>query len=431
MTSFFNYIYDINLLLIAGLGLGLNYYKPSDLKKSNIKKIIFLSVTGAFMLFIFVSRYGIGFDYFNYYTLLNQCKTFSFLELLTYKGPVEPGFAVLLKLISFITNDIVIMYLILGIIMLLVLNIYIYKYSTEPWVSVYLFVGFGFMFGVMNLFRQYFVAIVFLFAIKYIQNKNFCMFLLVTLICASIHKSALIILPVYFIARLDINWKTLTFFGSLTLLAYIFCDYAINFITQYIYTDYNLETGELKRFMGGMPWQFVIVPFIYCLTAVLMKNKLLKKDPGNIVLINFSIYTLILWILMTKHLLLERASNFFYISSILLGAQLVSCLNPDQNIKQRLDEIKNLISQMKKNNNKGKALESKNHELKKIQEEYSESKAYYVTAIVSILILGFLNQVFATSHGNHAVFPYKSIFTRERDTNRENSIKQISEQQND
>lgn len=424
LTSFFNYIYDINLLLIAGLGLGFNYYKP-DLKKTKFKKIVFLAITGLFMLFIFVSRYGIGFDYFNYYILLNQCKVLSFFDLLTYKGPIEPGFGVLLKLISFITDDIVIMYLILGAIIFLTLMIYIYKYSPEPWVSVYLFVTFGFMFGVMNLLRQYFVAIIFLFAIKYIQNKNFWMFLLVALISASIHKSALIILPIYFIARLDINWKTLTFFASLTLLAYIFCDYAINFITQYIYTDYNLETGELKDFMRGMPWNFVLIPFIYCLTAVMMKNRLLKRDPDNIVLINFSIYTLMLWILMTRHLLLERVSNYFYISSILLGAQVISCLNPDEDIKRKILEIKDLISKMKKNNNRGKDLESKNYELKKIQEEYSEGKTYHVTAITVLLVIGFLNQVFAMGHGNHAVFPYKSIFTEERDIDRENSIKQI------
>ena len=399
MTNFFNCIYDINL---------------------------FLTLTGGFMLFIYSSRYGIGFDYFNYYHLFEQCKNLSFTDILTFKGPVEPGFSLILKLISFVTDDIVIMYLFLGILCFSVLMFYIYKYSPSPWISVYLFVTFGFMFGVMNLFRQYFAAIIFLFAIKYIKNKNFLPFLLITLITASIHKSALMMIPVFFIARLNVNWKMLTLYGSLTLLAYIFCDYAINFITQYIFTAYNLKTGELADFMQGMPWPFVLVPFIYCLTAILMKNRLLNKDPKNIVLINFSIYTLALWTLMTRHLLIERPSNYLYISSILLGAEIVSILNPNESTKQKITDIKQSISQMKKNDIKGKSLEIKNHELKKAQEEYSELKSHYITAIISILIFGFFNQIFAMSHGNHKVFPYHSIFTEDRDLEYENNIKQLS-----
>ncbi len=427
MTIFFNYIYDINLLLIVALGIGLCAYKPSKLKT-----IIFLTVTGGFMLFIFASRYGIGFDYFNYYTLFNQCKAMSFLDILTLKTQiVEPGFGLILKLISIFTDDVVVMYLILGIIVFLTLMLYIYKHSSEPWISVYLFVTFGFMFGTMNLLRQYFAAIVFLFAIKHIKERNLLPFLLITLLSASIHKSALIILPIYFIARLNINWKTLVFYVSVTLLAYIFCDYFINFITQYIYKDYNLETGELKEFMAGMPWQFVFVPFVYCLTSVLMKNKLLKKDPNNIVLINFSIYTLMFWVMMTRHLLLERPSNFLYISSILLGAEIVSCLNPNQNIKQTIADIKCSISELKKKNVKGKALEIKQHELKKAQEDFDEQRSYYITSVVAIVILGFLNQVFAMSHGNHDVYPYKSIFTEERRVEAENNIKQMGYTEHD
>lgn len=426
MTNFFNYIYDFNLLIIVILGLGLCLYKPSKLKN-----ILFLSLTCTFMLFIFTSRYGIGFDYFNYYTLFNQCKNLSFIDILTFKGPIEPGFGLILKLISFITTDIVIMYLILGIIAFSTLGFYVYKFSPSPFISIYLFVTFGFMFGLMNLFRQYFAAIIFLFAIKFIKEKKLLPFLLITILAASIHKSALLILPVYFIARLNITWKSLTFYGALTLLSYIFCDYAINFITQYIYTAYNLKTGELSSFMAGMPWKFVFVPFVYCLTAILMKNKLIKRDPGNIVLINFSIYTLMFWIMMTRHLLLERPSNYLYISSILLGAEVITCLNPNELFKSKIDELKQSISQIRKNNGNNKILEQKNHELRKIQDSLSEAKSYYITAMVAILALGFLNQIFAMSHGNHDVFPYRSIFTESRDTEKENNIKQIGSDHNE
>lgn len=417
MTNFFNYIYDFNLLIIIVLGFGLCLYKPSKLKN-----ILFLSLTCGFMLFIFTSRYDIGFDYFNYYVLFSACKNLSFMDILTCKGPAEPGFCLILKLIYFITQDIVIMYLILGIIAFSMLGLYVYKYSPSPFISIYLFVTFGFMFGLMNLFRQYFAAIISLFAIRFIKEKKFLPFLLITLLAASIHKSALFILPIYFVARLNITWKSLTFYGALTLLSYIFCDYAINFITQYVYTAYNLKTGELSQFMAGMPWKFVFVPFVYCLTAILMKNKLIKRDPGNIVLINFSIYTLMFWILMTRHLLIERPSNYFYISSILLGAEVIAYLNPNEFLQSKISELKQSISQIRKNNGNNKVLEQKNYELRKIQDNLSEAKSYYITAIVAILALGFLNQIFAMSHGNHNVFPYHSIFTEPRDIEKENKI---------
>lgn len=426
MSIFYNYIYDINLLIIVGLGLLLCAYKPSKLKT-----FIFLTATGMFMLFIFAFRYGIGFDYFNYFRLLNECKQLSFIDILTFKGPVEPGFNLLLKLISLITNDIVVMYLLLGFIILFVLMVYIYKNSAEPWISVYLFVTFGFFFGTMNLVRQYFSAIVFLYGIKYIQKRRFLPFLLILLLAMSIHKSAIIMLPVYFIAKLNVNWKTLSFYSSLTLLAYIFCDYIINFATKYIYQAYDLKSGELKSFMSPMSWIFVFVPFIYCLTAILMKNKLLERNPDNIVLINFSIYTLPFWILLTKHLLIERPSNCLYISSIILGSEIVACLTPSQDIKQKICDIKQSISDMEQKNIVGKPLELKSYELKKAQEKYNEAKSYYITAIVTILFLGFCNQVFAISHKNHNVSPYKSIFNQPRNVEHENIIKQIGSSNND
>lgn len=426
MAIFCNYIYDINLLVIIGLGLLLCTYKSSKLKT-----LIFLTLTGMFMLFISGFRYGIGFDYFNYFKLLNECKQLSFIDILTFKGPVEPGFSLLLKLISLVTNDIVIMHIILSAIILSILMVYIYNNSAKAWISVYLFVTFGFFFGTMNLVRQYFSAIVFLYGIKYIQKRKFLPFLLVLILAVSIHKSAIIMLPVYFIATIDVNWKTLSLYGSLTLLAYIFCDYVINFATKYVYKAYDLESGELRNFMQPLSWIFVLVPFIYCLTAILMKNKLLERNPDNIVLINFSIYTLPFWILLTKHLLIERPSNCLYISSIILGAEIVACLDPSKTIKQKIYDIKQSISDIKKKNIKGKPLELKNHELKKAQEEYNESKSYYITTIVAILFLGFLNQVFAISHQNHNVSPYKSIFTQPRNVQYEDLIKQTGSNNND
>lgn len=426
MTTFFYYIYDINLLIITSLGIGLSLFK-----NSKFKTILFLFLTSSFILFIYTARYGIGYDYFNYYILLNRCKSLSFMDILLLKGPIEPGFGIILKLISFITNDIVIMYLILGIIIFSSLSFYIFKYSDVPWISMYLFVTFGFMFGIMNLVRQYFSAIIFLYAIKFIKQRNFFPYLLISLLAASIHKSALIIIPVYFIATLNISWKSLTFYASSTFLAYIFCDPIINFITQFVYKEYNLNTGELKDFMGGMPWKFVLVPFIYCLTALLMRKILIKKDPGNIILINFSIYTLMLWILLTRHLLLERVSNFLFISSIILGAQIVSALNPDNSIKNHISQLKSKIHQLKKNNASKKSIEAKNHDLKQLQEKYYEAKSYYITTIAAIIIIGFLNQIFAMSHGNHKMFPYQSIFNSERDIAYENKIKQIGNNNNE
>ncbi|MBR5101867.1 MAG: EpsG family protein, partial [Muribaculaceae bacterium] len=67
-----------------------------------------------------------------------------------------------------------------------------------PWVGILIVTG-PYMLNWVNSMRQATVACLFLGAMPLIINKRFWLYALFVLLCATIHKSALLLLPVYFV----------------------------------------------------------------------------------------------------------------------------------------------------------------------------------------------------------------------------------------
>ncbi|HAN43845.1 MAG TPA: hypothetical protein DCP97_00495 [Ruminococcaceae bacterium] len=398
-------VYFINIAIILILGILMCEIKPNKIKTSAYLAICYASLTLVSGL-----RYGIGFDYYSYINVFRQTSKLSFAKLLD--APVEPGFAIILKIISLFTDNAYAMHFALSAIVNGVLILFVLLYVKRgQWLAVgsYVMLSLNY-YGTFNLIRQYFAAIISLYAIVYLMRRKPVQFFAFVLVAASVHKTALILLPLYIVASLDLNWKTLTLYGTAALGFYAFSIEILKFVTKYAFKDYNPETSMYMTM--NLSLIFAVIPFIVALAAYLLKGSLLKLDKGNIVLVNFAFYNFIFYFFATKHYITERLSTYFFISTVLLIPQIVDVFRIDEGSLKKLEELKLAANEKGIN----PTLQKKRMQsYTEFNESLKDSRSFYRFSLALIIFVFFLGHQFAVSTTYHRVFPkYYSIFDNQQ-----------------
>lgn len=111
---------------------------------------------------------------------------------------VEVGYTLLNILISFFTENRYIFILIITIIVYTCLYVSLKRYAKNYPLALILFLGLWFFFTFTYL-RQVLGATIAWLALPYVTKRKFWKFLIIWLIACSLHKSAILFLPIYFI----------------------------------------------------------------------------------------------------------------------------------------------------------------------------------------------------------------------------------------
>ncbi|QUE87223.1 EpsG family protein [Exiguobacterium alkaliphilum] len=113
----------------------------------------------------------------------------------------DPGYYLFQRLVQFVITDYQVYLVLIALIFMIPLGYFIYKYSTEPLISFLLFsVLFYEFFAVTGLRQTVATALVVLIGYHFIRAKRLVAFLAILFVALTIHKSALIFLPFYFLA---------------------------------------------------------------------------------------------------------------------------------------------------------------------------------------------------------------------------------------
>lgn len=154
-------------------------------------------------------RYGIGVDYFNYVNYhIPSVLHGSSIRGIDY---IEPGYAFLIKVCTFLTSDTQLVFAVTAVITLLMIAMFIQEWSDEWVFSIAIFVLCYAFNQSLNIMRQYVAIAIFFYSLKYIRDKNFKKYLFCILIATSMHKIAILYLPVYFINKLNIKKRKFFF----------------------------------------------------------------------------------------------------------------------------------------------------------------------------------------------------------------------------
>jgi len=270
-------IYIINLILV--ILLYIIFFKIY--KTNNSKKYFCILIFILFSLIQGLRGNTVGSDTNNYIKFFELSKNMSFIDVLLMKQwVIEPGYGLLMKICSIMSFSPQLFLLVVAIIINGGLMYFIYKHSDNPFISVIIFMGVEFFTLSFTALRQIIAIIIILNSYNFIKQKKIIKFILMVLLAATFHKSALIFLPVYFLRNIKISKKTIIVGISIFILVQIFALPIIIYVTKNLYySSYIKATG------GGITQAIVIL--IYLMLGLLIykgfKNK--KHDIQDILFI--------------------------------------------------------------------------------------------------------------------------------------------------
>ncbi len=174
-------------------------------------------------------RYKVGVDYGGYMTSYSYRAHYFFNDLLAFQ---EPGLGFIAWVSRFIYDDYVTMFLNAAILTVGLNVITIRKYTKWFAVSILLYIFIGAWHGSFNAVRQYLAAAVIFAGHRYILDKKFIKYCLVILLACAFHKTALIMLPVYFLGARKLNFVTLLLVAGLTVLMRFSYDFFFDIMSE-------------------------------------------------------------------------------------------------------------------------------------------------------------------------------------------------------
>ncbi len=362
---------------------------------STKKRLVYVCLSGIMMLLMCSFRYAIGSDYFHYRTIfydsIDASQTFTELSAVG----MEPGYIALMKLVELVGGDYTLLNFITAALTVIPACFVVYRYSKMPWVSLWLYVTVTFFYNTMNFTRQSIAAAAIFLAYPFIRDKKHIRVLICVLIGALFHKSVLIMIPVYLFSLIKPSAKSLTVIGSCGLAVVLLSDKLLD-IGFKLFPSYAKYADSIYITTGLSP-VFLIIPLIMAaivVTAWFMGMKDTAPENGNMV--NFMFYSALIWMLITKHFILERFTLPIYIFMLLV-------------IPESLCFFKDKFSQLR-----GDIGRERKHDKAQLTNSDKTKRELYKGAFPAItcavIVLTFMYNEYCADENVHNVFPYKSVF---------------------
>lgn len=187
-------------------------------------------------------------------------------------GGYEAGFIFLLKVLKQFSSEPVFMLMVTSIIINVcnVISMYVFTKNGYFEIATFLYIASGYFTVTMNGLRQSLAASIILLSTIFIIKKKFIPYLITIILMMTIHNSAFVMLPIYFIVR-EKAWKKRTnILYGLMLLGLFFYDPLMNLLqgTKYGgYSDFNEGGASLVR----------ILVFLVPVTLAYLKKEVIRE----------------------------------------------------------------------------------------------------------------------------------------------------------
>jgi transmembrane protein EpsG len=226
------------------------------------------------------------------------------------------GFNILQLLLQQISKDPQLLIFIVALLTNVFIVLVLYKYSRMFELAVYVYITSGMFTTSMNGIRQYLAAAIAFLATKYLLNGNFHKYAVVVLIAATIHKTALVLLPIYFIVRRE-AWTKITF---LILLLSVFIVLGFNTFTQFLFAALDsTQYGHYSNFTeGGASKMRILVNAAPVVIAYFAKDKLRELWPKSDYIVNMAVISMLFIIIASQNWIFARFNIYFGLYNLIL-----------------------------------------------------------------------------------------------------------------
>lgn len=150
---------------------------------------------------------SVGWDtanYIEYYNMVARSSSIVGLIRRTISW-IEPGYFVMCYIVKLFGGNAQISFIIASIIMYGPILNFIYRYSNNKIMSVLTIFCFPVFYDSLSLMRNAIVCAIFVWSMRYIEEKKLIKYLICTAIASSFHNIALLFIPLYFVQF--IKWK--------------------------------------------------------------------------------------------------------------------------------------------------------------------------------------------------------------------------------
>ena len=218
----------------------------------------------------------------------------------------EVGYRFYAKIISFLTDNYTIYFLITAVILFGVLIRFANKYTENPFVFLFMFMTLGTYHFYQTGLRQALAMTVCLIAVDFVHNKKLFRFVLTVLIAATFHKSAYIFLILYPMARMRNQYLKIAvnvLAGAVAIFGFTTFQEAFNRLLGFGYDEY------IDDERGGEVFVILITLVVIFSLYTLFHEK--GKKVGQDVIVQMTFLTVIFWILRLISRTAERISFYF------------------------------------------------------------------------------------------------------------------------
>jgi hypothetical protein len=255
------------------------FFKISQTHKVNKKPYIYFCGIGLFLI-SGLRHETVGNDTISY---IENFKTQNQKDWNSIFENVEPGYSLLVKFLSTISDNS--NFFLAGVALIFTVSIcfLIYKYSKDHLLSFILLITLGIFYFSMAGLRQIIAMSILMFSIKFVRDRKILPFLLLVFIACLFHNTAICFILIYIISYLRISWKHLLVFFGVIILVYYNQNDIVSFIFKSLALDRlsHYENVDSTLSLSGFFIQLVIAT--YCLVYYKIT---IKRDAKNIVFYN-------------------------------------------------------------------------------------------------------------------------------------------------
>jgi transmembrane protein EpsG len=231
------------------------------------------------------------------------------------------GFWLFQKILKNLSEDPQILILSAAIITNVLIICIFYKYSRMFELSTFVYITGGLYIVSMNGIRQVMTAAIIFTATKFLIEGNWVKYILVVLLASTLHESALVLIPIYFIVRYK-AWSKATFILlAFSVLIVIGFD---KFSSLLFSTIENTQYGHYQDFKeGGANIIRVAVYGAPLFIAYLGRDKLKQIFPESDYIVNMALIGLVFMIISTQNWIFARFSIYFNLYQLILISWIV------------------------------------------------------------------------------------------------------------
>lgn len=311
------------------------------------KKIIYLVLTfGIFVMLSALRSNSVGNDTSAYLRLFSNISISE--DISRYSWRYESGYLWLNKILSLVSANPQIILVVTSIIIMGGYARFIYKYSNNVWLSVYLFFTLGYFGMSMNTVRLNIAIVIILYSYDFLREKKLFKFALTVILASLFHRTAIVFIVAWIINKFKINYKTISLTAIGSVILYVAFPAILKIVLiffptyQYYmgsaYLDGSTRFASVMNFFVGLS----IVGFgMYTRyqkkkirennTTLLLndvKNKI--NDAENMLLLLLA--SVAITFSSFNFSLLDRAGNYFFVFAIVYIPNAIRSLR-DKNLK--------------------------------------------------------------------------------------------------